>query len=146
MAAPAHITLGDLSGDWVMNRQLSDSTEPMLSLQGIPKAMRTILNMATMTLHISQYTGEDNNTHIDVQNTVTGGINATAEYRTLDWTERSQKNAILYENSLLESFTLAVPQRYHNKIYEKRQTDIIVVEKSRAGRDGLISIKSRIGS
>lgn len=94
MAAPAHITLSDLSGDWVLNRQLSDSTEPMLALQGIPKAMRTILNMATMTLHISQYTGEDNNTHIGFQNTVTGGINATAEYRTLDWTERSQKNAI----------------------------------------------------
>jgi hypothetical protein len=111
MAAPAHITLGDLSGDWVLNRDLSDSTEPMLTLQGIPKAMRKILNIATMTLHISQYTGEDNNTHIDVQNTVTGGINATAEYRTLDWTERSQKNAILYAKSLSENLHTGCIQR-----------------------------------
>jgi hypothetical protein len=39
----------------------------MLAVQGISKPMRKVLNMANMTLHISQYTGEDNNTHIDIQ-------------------------------------------------------------------------------
>ena len=78
-----------------MNRDLSDSLDRMLSLQKVPKAMRTILKYATVTLHISQYTAEDNNTHIDIHHTVTGGINATSEYRILDWTERSQKNAVL---------------------------------------------------
>jgi hypothetical protein len=90
-----------------MNRGLSDSTDAMLSLQGIPKAMRKILNIATITLHISHYTGEDNKTHIDVHNTVSGGINATSEYRTLDWTEPSQKNAILYVNLCLTFWHLA---------------------------------------
>ena len=69
--------------------------------------MCKILNMATMTLHISQYTDEDNNTHIDVHNNVSGGINAIPEYRILDWIERSQKNDILYVNLCLTFWHLA---------------------------------------
>lgn len=106
MAVHPKITLGDISGDWFINRDLSDSPDSMLSLQMVPKAMRTVLKYTTLTLHISQYTGEDNNAHIDIHHTVTGGITATSEYRILDWTERSQKNAILYENSLIHILSL----------------------------------------
>ncbi|KLU85318.1 hypothetical protein MAPG_04346 [Magnaporthiopsis poae ATCC 64411] len=35
MAAPPSKTLRDLNGKWVMNKTLSDSTEPALALQGI---------------------------------------------------------------------------------------------------------------
>jgi imidazoleglycerol phosphate dehydratase HisB len=59
MAAHPSITLGNLSGVWVLNRELSDPTDTMLKLQGISKTMRQVLNYASMTLHIEQYTGED---------------------------------------------------------------------------------------
>jgi hypothetical protein len=91
MAAHPQITLGDLSGTWTLNRSLSDSSEPLLELQGISKPIRKILNVSSVTLHVSQYTGQDNQTHIDITQSMTGGIGGTTETRTLDWTERSQK-------------------------------------------------------
>jgi hypothetical protein len=56
--------------------------------------MRKILNYATITLHISRCTGDDNATHTDISQQFTGGIAGTAETRTLDWTERFHKDHI----------------------------------------------------
>ncbi|GAB1316440.1 hypothetical protein MFIFM68171_06650 [Madurella fahalii] len=36
MATPAEIMLDKLDGQWAMNHDLSDNTDPMLTLQGIP--------------------------------------------------------------------------------------------------------------
>lgn len=91
MAAPSSITLGDLSGTWALNRALSDNSEELLALQGISQPIRKILNLSKVTLQINQYTGDDNQTHIDITQSMTGGIGGTTETRTLDWTERSQK-------------------------------------------------------
>ena len=94
MAAHPSITLGDLSGAWQLNRSLSDNTEELLKLQGLSSPIRKILNYANVTLQISQYTGEDNNTHIDITQSAGAGVASSVETRTLDWTERKQKNGI----------------------------------------------------
>jgi hypothetical protein len=94
MAAHPSITLGDLSGTWQLNRSLSDNTEELLKLQGLSSPIRKILNYANVTLQISQYTGEDNNTHIDITQSAGAGVANSVETRTLDWTERKQKNGI----------------------------------------------------
>jgi len=91
MAAPPEIKLSDLSGDWVMNKTLSDDTDAVLALQGIGWLTRRAISWATVTLHVKQYLDTENppQTHIDIDQTVTGGIKGTTELRTLDWVERS---------------------------------------------------------
>jgi len=91
MAAPATKSMADLSGKWVMNKTISDNVEPALALQGIGYLTRKAIGLSTVTLHIKQYTGpaEEPATpgsfvHIDIDQTATGGIKGTSEYRTLD--------------------------------------------------------------
>ncbi|CRK33349.1 hypothetical protein BN1708_001037 [Verticillium longisporum] len=92
MAAPANITIKNLSGKWQMNKTLSDSPEPALALQGIGWMVRKAVGLATLTLHVKQYEGApkppstatDPVTHIDIDQTATGGVKGTKENRCLD--------------------------------------------------------------
>ncbi|KAK7737473.1 hypothetical protein SLS53_006546 [Cytospora paraplurivora] len=92
MAAPAEKTLRDLNGTWVMNKSLSDSTDPALALQGIGWLTRKAIGIATVTLHAKEYVDEQGWTHIDIDQTATGGIKGTAENRTLDNTFREHSD------------------------------------------------------
>ncbi|TVY14540.1 hypothetical protein LARI1_G006890 [Lachnellula arida] len=94
MAAPAEISIKDLSGAWVMNKTLSDDTDPVLALQGVGWWTRKAIGLATVTLHTKQYTGDDSTTHIDISQTVTGGIQGTTENRVLNWQEREHEDHI----------------------------------------------------
>ncbi|KAI8266167.1 hypothetical protein K4K58_010303 [Colletotrichum sp. SAR11_239] len=99
MAAPADKTIADLSGKWVMNKTLSDSPEPALALQGISWMVRKAVGMATVTLHVKQYSappsppgsGTEPVTHIDIDQFATAGLKGTTENRCLDmeWREHS---------------------------------------------------------
>jgi len=92
MAAPPEITLKDLTGAWVMNKTLSDDTDAVLALQGVSWFTRKAIAWATITLHTKQYTPSDGITHIDIDQTATGGVKGTTENRLLDWTERSHSD------------------------------------------------------
>ncbi|KAI9745116.1 MAG: hypothetical protein M1818_001394 [Claussenomyces sp. TS43310] len=109
MSAPLETTLGDLTGDWIMrtltnadapqNKTLSDDPDPVLALQGVSWFKRTIIAHATVTLHVRQYVtaeegsdGDSALTHIDIDQTVTGGIKGTTELRTLDWAARGHSD------------------------------------------------------
>ncbi|KAI9834748.1 MAG: hypothetical protein M1819_002834 [Sarea resinae] len=94
MAAPESKTLADLSGDWVMDKTLSDDPDPILALQGVGWFLRTAISLATITLHIKQYTDDENTTHIDIEQTATGGISGTTENRKLDWQFREHTDGI----------------------------------------------------
>jgi len=96
MAAPPEVTIKDLSGEWVMNKSLSDDTEPVLALQGIGWLTRKAIGLATITLHTKQY-DDEGVTHIDIDQTATGGIKGTTELRTLDWTYRDHTDHIFGE-------------------------------------------------
>jgi len=99
MAAPPSKTLKDLNGTWVMSKDLSDNVEPALALQGISWFIRKAVGLSTVTLHVKQYEGppsppsEDSKpaTHIEIEQTATGGIKGTTENRCLDqtWREHS---------------------------------------------------------
>jgi len=90
-----------LSGVWVMNKSLSDDIDGILALQGISWFLRKAIQYATVTLTIKQY--EENRddstsvTHIDIEQTATGGIKGTTENRTLDWTEREHNDQLFGE-------------------------------------------------
>lgn len=50
--------------------------------------------MFTLTLVVKHYTDEDGFEHIDIDQTLSGGISGTSENRTLDWQERSESDDV----------------------------------------------------
>lgn len=52
------------------------------------------ISYATITLDIKQYADADNVTHIDIEQTLTGGIKGTSEKRIADWNAREHKDHI----------------------------------------------------
>ncbi|KAL1861481.1 hypothetical protein Daus18300_008876 [Diaporthe australafricana] len=92
MAAPAGKTLRNLDGTWVMNKSLSDSADPALALQGVGWLTRKAIGLATVTLHVKEYVDEAGVTHVDIQQTATGGVKGNTENRTLDNTFREHSD------------------------------------------------------
>ncbi|KAI5927705.1 hypothetical protein F4810DRAFT_649026 [Camillea tinctor] len=84
MAAPANKTIGDLNGVWYLNKTLSDSVEPALSLQGVGFLLRKAIGAAGITLHVKHYLDPAAVPHVDITQIVTGGITGTTEQRTAD--------------------------------------------------------------
>ena len=56
--------------------------------------MRTIISNATITLYVKHYKDDKDTEHIDIEQTLTGGITASPEYRTLDWTWRKADHSL----------------------------------------------------
>lgn len=105
MAAPADITIKDLSGRWIMvrhllyvrqtpahspqqNKILSDDTDAVLALQGVSWWTRKAIAYSTITLTVKQYTDDNAITHIDISQVGTGGLKGTTELRELDGVQR----------------------------------------------------------
>ncbi|KAI0068315.1 hypothetical protein BV25DRAFT_1846248 [Artomyces pyxidatus] len=91
MAAPPTITTLDLSGTYVMNKTLSDDTDEILRLQGMGWFKRKAIRLATLTLTVRHYS-EEGVEHIDIDQTLTGGIPASTEIRVLDWQPREHED------------------------------------------------------
>ncbi|KAK8924738.1 hypothetical protein MANI_002584 [Metarhizium anisopliae] len=95
MAAPADKTLKNLNGQWTVNKELSESTDPALTIQGIGYFIRTGISYATISLSVNQYEAppkppnESTGTvvHIDIDQSASGLTN-TQENRCLDNTYR----------------------------------------------------------
>jgi len=62
--------------------------------QGIGWMKRKTIAIATVTLHIKEYTDEKNVVHIDIDQTLTGGMKGTSEHRHLDGTEREVEDHV----------------------------------------------------
>ncbi|KAL6415868.1 hypothetical protein AUP68_00073 [Ilyonectria robusta] len=90
MAAPPEKTNQDLNGKWVMNKEFSDSPEPVLSLQGIGYLTRKGICMSTIHIEMKQFTAPplppsketDPVTHINT--TQSSSLNSTQEDRCFD--------------------------------------------------------------
>ncbi|GJJ13911.1 hypothetical protein Clacol_008168 [Clathrus columnatus] len=93
MAAPLDMTTENISGTFVMNKELSDDTDKILERQGVGWFLRTAIRLATITLHVNHYY-KDGVEHIDIKQTLTGGIEGTEENRTIDWTERKHTDKL----------------------------------------------------
>ncbi|KAI9723172.1 MAG: hypothetical protein M1828_004275 [Chrysothrix sp. TS-e1954] len=94
MASPDSITLRNLNGDFVMNKKLSDDFDPILSMQGVGWLTRKAIGLATLTLHIKEYTDDEGVVHIDIDQTATGGVKGTSEKRVLNNTEREHNDHV----------------------------------------------------
>ncbi|PHH54280.1 hypothetical protein CFIMG_003905RA [Ceratocystis fimbriata CBS 114723] len=58
MAAPKEKNIGDLNGVWVINSELSDTTDEIFKLQEMPYATRTVIGYSTVTLTLTQSLGK----------------------------------------------------------------------------------------
>jgi len=94
MAAPDSCTTLNLSGRFVMNKSLSDSSDRILTLQGVGWFKRQIIANSTITLHVKHYKDEQQIEHIDIDQTISGGIPGTSEKRTLDWVDRHKEDGL----------------------------------------------------
>ncbi|KAK4192792.1 hypothetical protein QBC35DRAFT_483397 [Podospora australis] len=101
MAAPASKTIGDLNGKWVMNKSQSTPVEPGLALQGVGWVTRKAVGMATLTLTVKQFTAPPSPpaepsggavTHIEIEQTGTGGLKGSTEKRCLDYNFRDHSD------------------------------------------------------
>ena len=83
----------------MQNKTISTDPDAMLTLQGVSWFTRKAIALATVTLAVTQYADakDKNLIHIDIKQTVTGGIAATPEFRTLDWTLRPHSDRIFGE-------------------------------------------------
>lgn len=73
---------------WIQNKILSDPRiDTILSLQGVSWLKRTAISLGTITLFVRHVEDADGVEHIDIDQTISGGIPASSENRTLDWTE-----------------------------------------------------------
>lgn len=91
MAAPPEKTIKNLSGKYNMNKELSDSTNATLALQGLGFLLRKAVDVASVVIEVNQYeappkppsTSTDVVTHIDIAQTA-AGLSTTHENRCLD--------------------------------------------------------------
>jgi hypothetical protein len=89
MAVPAEITTQNLSGTYLLNRTLSDSSQTVLKMQGVNFIVRSAVAYSNVTVTLSQYTDSDGKKHLDQEQLSTGGIK-NFEDRIMDgaWTEK----------------------------------------------------------
>jgi len=71
----------------LQNKELSDDTDGILSMQGVSWINRTAISYGTITLYVKHYKDENGIEHVDSDQTLTG-IPGTTELRTLDWSSR----------------------------------------------------------
>ena len=91
----------DLARRANQNKSLSDNPDPALGLQGVGWLTRKTIGMATITLDIKQYQGAPTApadadgpevTHVDIEQTLTGGLKGTTEKRCIDDAEREHSD------------------------------------------------------
>lgn len=79
------------------NKSLSSNSDDILEilrLQGVGWFTRQAIVMATLYLSVEHSKGDDGVEHIDIEQTLTGGIKGTNEHRILDWTEREHEDYV----------------------------------------------------
>ncbi|KAN0129521.1 hypothetical protein V8E53_012703 [Lactarius tabidus] len=87
MAAPENLSTLNVSAVYVMNKELSDDTDGILSMQGVSWMNRTAISYGTITLYVKHHKDENGIEQVVTEQTLTG-IPGTTEKRILDWTVR----------------------------------------------------------
>lgn len=83
MAAPKQANVFDVTGRWLLNRGLSNSTEASFALQGIPWIVRKVINFASLELQYVKLPPAPGSTaaRFGFKQTISpGGFNTSNEY------------------------------------------------------------------
>lgn len=93
----------------MQNKTLSDPTDNILALQGVGWWKRKAIGLGSITLFIKHYKDDEGLEHIDIDQTITGGIPGTSERRLLAWRERENEDHV-FGSVLGKSRRIAVDQ------------------------------------
>ncbi|KAI7699716.1 hypothetical protein KC353_g16308, partial [Hortaea werneckii] len=74
MAAPASVTIKDMTGTYTLNSKQSDSSQATLKMQGVGWLVRQAVQYSTITLHMKQYTDDKGTVHLDQESISTGNV------------------------------------------------------------------------
>jgi hypothetical protein len=66
----------------------------ILQKQGVSWLVRRAISWATITITVKHYKDDEGLEHIDIQQTLTGGMGGTTEERTLDWEPRTHEDNV----------------------------------------------------
>ncbi|KAH7912587.1 hypothetical protein BJ138DRAFT_769527 [Hygrophoropsis aurantiaca] len=94
MASPPNVDTTNLNGRFLMNKSLSDSSDEILRLQGVSWFKRRAISMFSLTLVVKHYKDDDGVEHIDIDQTLSGGIPGTSENRTLNFQEHTEDDDV----------------------------------------------------
>lgn len=112
MASPSDLTVLDITGRYTMvkpfifsiismadhlsqNKSLSDPrTDEILAMQGVSWLTRLAIKYGTITLSVKHFKDDNAVEHIDIDQTVTGGIPGTRETRALTWKEQERNDHV----------------------------------------------------
>ncbi|KAI0936509.1 hypothetical protein AcV5_004626 [Taiwanofungus camphoratus] len=84
MAVPPDMTILNISGKYIQSKSLSDDTDEILRLQGVGWFTRKAIKISTLYLTIKHYIDDTSVEHIDIDQTLSGGMGGTIENRILD--------------------------------------------------------------
>jgi len=94
MAAPAFMSIADMSGTWAMNRSLSGDTDKLLELQSISWMIRKVLALTSITLSMTHKIVAPSTEHIHIDTVLTGGFEGGPEDLYLDDAEYEREDDI----------------------------------------------------
>jgi len=110
MATPPDLTILDITGKYAMNKSLSDSrTDDILAMQGVSWVTRMAIKYGTVTLAVKHYKDDSAIEHVDIDQTITGGIPGSRETRELTWKE-GEKNDHVFGHVIGKSRRVPVDQ------------------------------------
>ena len=89
---PASVTISNLTGSYILNAKLSDSSTAVLKLQNVGWVVRQAASYSTVTIELKQYTDDKGNVHLDQEQFSTGG-QQNSEVRVMngEWAETENK-------------------------------------------------------
>lgn len=93
MAVPGSVTTANISGTYILNKSLSDSSEGILKQQGVAWLVRKAVANSTVTVVVKHFTGEDGKIHIEQTQTSSFGM-SNQDDRILDSEAREKENWI----------------------------------------------------
>ena len=88
MAAPHTMSMENLSGRFIQNKNLSDNNDPILELQGISWLIRKAIGRANPQLTIKNTTDDAGATVFEVDITAAGTNKGGSNRLNLDWIPR----------------------------------------------------------
>ncbi|KAF9502546.1 hypothetical protein BDN71DRAFT_1500661 [Pleurotus eryngii] len=93
MAVPAEFTTLDISGTFYMNKSLSDSTDAILTAQGVGWLKRRAISLGSLHLTVKHYKDSEDVERIDIDQVV-AGLAGTREERVLNYEERTHNDHV----------------------------------------------------
>ncbi|KAF2224246.1 hypothetical protein BDZ85DRAFT_310398 [Elsinoe ampelina] len=92
-SVPDSVNIHNLNGTYIMNKQLSDPFDAILTLQEVGWIVRQAAKFSSVSIKVEQADREDGINFVNITQTSSGGIRSTEE-RTMDWTWREKKDNI----------------------------------------------------